>query len=369
MEAHLVASSVILDSLGEGVYVCDRDRRIVYWNKPAEQITGWSAKEVMGRRCLDNVLCHEDKDGRRLCGEEHCPLHRSMITGSSNAVPLIVFALGKSGNRIPMQVTVAPIYDAAGNVVGGVETFREMSTVLADLMRAKQIQSLSLEHDLPEDPRIRFTTSYSPHDIVGGDFYAICQLSADQYGILLADVMGHGVAAALYTMHLSSLWSRYRTHLINPAEFAARVNSELSRVVKDESFATALCGVINAATGEVRLASAGGPAAVIFRAEKAYEEIDVAGLPLGMLEDAEYEEAAAILQPNDTMLLLSDGALEIHDAAGRMLGSDGLIHILTALGYPHIPLPVKAVEDELLRYSNAIRLMDDVTLIEVRRTR
>ena len=65
----LELSNVILDSLSDGVYVCDRDRRIVYWSKSAEQITGWLAKDVIGRRCLDNVLCHEDKDGRRLCGE------------------------------------------------------------------------------------------------------------------------------------------------------------------------------------------------------------------------------------------------------------------------------------------------------------
>ena len=67
--------------------------------------------------------------------------------------------------------------------------------------------------DLPDDPRVCFSTYYVPHDIVGGDFYAIRQLDADHYGFLLADVMGHGVAAALHTMHLSSLWERH-CHLL-----------------------------------------------------------------------------------------------------------------------------------------------------------
>jgi phosphoserine phosphatase RsbU/P len=210
MKIELERSNVILDSLGDGVYVCDRERRIVYWSKSAERITGWRSEDVLGKRCLDNVLCHEDKDGRRLCGEEHCPLHRSMVTGTSSTCPLIVFAQGKDGMRIPMQVTVAPIHDDSGTVVGGVETFRDMSSVLSDLLRAKQIQTLSLEHDLPVDGRIQFTTSYTPHDIVGGDFYAIRQLNTDEYGIWLADVMGHGVAAALHTMHLSNLWIRHQ---------------------------------------------------------------------------------------------------------------------------------------------------------------
>lgn len=366
MNQQLAISSVILDSLGEGVYVCDRDRRIVYWNKSAEQITGWRAEDVVGKRCLDNVLCHEDKDGRRLCGEEHCPLHRSMITGESSTCPLIVFAQGKDGQRIPMQVTVSPIHDDSGAVVGGVETFRDMSDVLTDLMRAKRIQNLSLEHELPEDPRIRFTMSYAPHDFVGGDFYAIRQLSADQYGILLADVMGHGVAAALYTMHLSSLWSRHHAQLIYPAEFASTVNRELSRVVKDESFATAICGVVDARTGRVCLASAGGPPALVFRSDASCEVVEASGLPLGMLDDAKYDEVTVELYPGDAMLLVSDGALEIQNSQREMLGIDGLVQILKGHGYPRAALPVKEVEEDLLRYSNAIRLLDDVTLIEMR---
>jgi PAS domain S-box-containing protein len=362
----LELSNVILDSLGDGVYVCDRDRRIVYWSKSAEKITGWQAEDVLGRRCLDNVLCHEDKDGRRLCGEEHCPLHRSMITDTTSTCPLIVFAQGKNGERIPMQVSVAPIRDDSGAVIGGVETFRDMSTVLADLMRAKQIQSLSLEHDLPDDPRVKFTISYAPHDIVGGDFYAIRQLSADNYGILLADVMGHGVAAALHTMHLSSLWVRHHRELTNPAKFASSVNRELSRVVKDESFATAICGVLNVRSGELRLASAGGPPALVSRADGIFNQLDAPGLPLGMIEDTEFEEVSEHLEPGDGLLLVSDGAIEIHDRHGAMLGIDGFVQMLKAHGYPRTALPIKVIEDELLRYSNAIRLSDDVTLLELR---
>ena len=95
MENPLTAANTILDSLGDGVYVCDRDRRIVYWSKSAERITGWVPEDVIGRRCLDDVLCHTDKDNHQLCGEEFCPLHRSMVTGTTSNVPLIVFARGK----------------------------------------------------------------------------------------------------------------------------------------------------------------------------------------------------------------------------------------------------------------------------------
>jgi phosphoserine phosphatase RsbU/P len=362
----LTASSVILDSLSDGVYVCDKDRRIVFWSKAAARITGWESADVVGRRCLDDVLCHIDKDGHRLCGEEFCPLHRAMVTGTQSTVGLIVFAQGKEGNRIPMQVTVAPIRDPAGEIIGGVETFRDVSAVLADLERAKRIQALSLETDLPADPRVSFSTHYVPHDLVGGDFYAIKQLDGDHYGFLLADVMGHGVAAALHTMHLSSLWSRHCHLLAEPVAFAKTVNNELATVVKGESFATALCGVVDTGLRTLRLVSAGGPSGLAMRASGTIEELTSSGLPFGMLEDADYEEVKARFDKGDSLLFFSDGAAEVHNAEGELLGIPGLVRILQGLGYPACGLQMSSLEKQLLLYSNEIRLTDDLTFIEVR---
>jgi len=366
MDNLLTLSSLILDSLSDGVYVCDKDRRITYWSKSAERITGWESKDVVGRRCLDDVLCHIDKDNHQLCGEEFCPLHRSMVTGSTSTVPLIVFAKGKDGKRIPMQVSVSPIRSPNGEIIGGVETFRDMSAVLADLERAKRIQTLSLEQDLPEDSRLRFSTFYTPHDIVGGDFYAIRQLDSDQYGFLLADVMGHGVAAALHTMHLSSLWGRFHHLLKSPADFAATLNNELGKVVKGESFATAICGVVNAEQRTLRFAAAGGPPVLVVRSSGTFEELESSGLPFGMMEDAVYDEVTAQIAAGDGLLLFSDGAVEIHNAKDEMLGVDGLVHILKNHGYPESGFRMNAVEEDLLKFSNAIRLDDDLTFIEAR---
>ncbi len=359
----LTASNVILDSLSNGVYVCDRDRTIVFWSKAAERITGWQSADVLGRRCLDNVLCHVDKDGHRLCGEEFCPLHRAMVTGAQSTVGIIVFAQSKDGRRIPMQVSVAPIRNARGDIIGGVETFADMSA-LGDMERARRIQSLSLETDLPDDPRVRFSTYYVPHDLVGGDYYAIRPLDGDRYGFLLADVMGHGVAAALHTMHLSSLWDRHARLLAEPVAFAETVNNDLARVVKGESFATALCGVLDAARRTLRFVSAGGPPGLRVHPNGAMEELEASGFPLGMMEDAAYEEADARFEPGDSLLLFSDGAVEVANAREEMLGIPGLVRILQAAVYPARGLQMNAIEKELLLFSNHIRLSDDLTFIE-----
>jgi len=359
-------ANVIVDSLSDGLYVCDKDRRIVYWSKAAERITGWTPEDVIGHKCSDNILCHIDKDGRRLCGEDFCPLHRAMVTNKSNTCPIIVFGQTKAGDRVPMIVTVAPVHDEAGQVIGGVECFRDYSTPYNDLKLAQRIQSLALEKDLPQDSRIEFSTFYVPHDMVGGDYFSIRRLESDFYGFFLADVMGHGISAALHTMHLSSLWERHCHTLTRPAEFAQTMNRALCQVVKDESFATAICGVIDAANKTVRLASAGGPPAVWSRADGHSRQIASAGVPLGMFEFAEYVETEFHCTSGDHLLMFTDGAVEIYNANREMLDTAGLIDILNKLDYPRSPLQIETLQKELLNYSDGIRLEDDLTLLEVR---
>ena len=86
------------------------------------------------------------------------------------------------------------------------------------------------------------------------------QLDKDHYGFFMADVMGHGLAAALYTIHLGSLWDRYCHLLKTPSAFAGRIGNELNRIVKGgESFATGICGTVEVDRRIVVFAGAGNP--------------------------------------------------------------------------------------------------------------
>lgn len=361
-------ADVIVDSLNDGLYVCDKERRILYWSKSAERITDWTSEEVIGHRCMDMLLCHVDKDGHQLCSEALCPLHRSMATDTASTCPIIVFGQTKSGKRVPMVVSVAPVHDANGQVVGGVEVFHDFSDTYLDLERAKRIQLLSLENNLPDDSRVGFASFYEPHDMIGGDYLSIRQLDADRYGFFMADLMGHGVSAALYTMHLSSLWERHCHMLAQPVEFAKAINRELCKIVKDESFATAICGVIDAANKTMRFASAGSPPVMLFHADGRCELLEAPGLPFGMFEDADYDDRECACASGDHLLMFTDGAIEVHNPAGEMLKTEGLVGILTGLGYPKADIQIESLQAELLNYSNGIRLDDDLTLLEVKFT-
>jgi serine phosphatase RsbU (regulator of sigma subunit) len=226
---------------------------------------------------------------------------------------------------------------------------------------------LSIQCDLPVDERIRFTARYVPNDIIGGDYYAIARLDEDRYGFLLADVMGHGVPAALYTMCLSSLWSSLQQLLIHPREFAQAVNQRLHAMVeKDEAFAAALCGLFDLKSGQLRMVGAGGPPPLVIRASGLWESPDVRGLYFGVAPEADYQETTLPLEQGDCVLFFSDGAIEIAEPRGNCLGIEGLKRILRDLGYPASDPSFEAIETKMLAASNCIRFDDDVTFIEAR---
>lgn len=362
------ASQAVLDSVSDGLYVTDMSREIIYWNEAGERITGWSAADIIGKHCYDDVLCHVDKDGHRLCGEEYCPLHRAIVTGQSSSVPFVVFARHKDKReRVPLRVSVAPVRDKSGQVIGGVETFRDASHEVRDIDRAKAIQSLSLQRELPQDPRVSFRVQYIPHDVIGGDYYAVAPLDEDRFGFLLADVTGHGVPAALYTMFLRSLWESTHELLAEPSAFARSMNEHLCHLIREaEPFAAGVCGVLDVKNKTLRLVGAGNPSPFLIRANGQWQRLDAAGFPFGMLGEADYEEYVVEVGSGDCLLFYSDGAVEIATPAGRLLGVEGLEGVLKGLGYPKADVELAAIEQELLARSNCIRLEDDLTLVEIR---
>ena len=143
----------ILDSIHDGVYLVDPDRRITYWNRGAERITGYGADEAVGRRCQDNFLVHVDADGASLC-RDGCPLAWTMGDGRPREAE--VFLQHKDGHRVPVSVRASPIRDAAGRVEGAVEIFSDNSRVAAAADLVEELRGLALLDPLTEVGNRRF---------------------------------------------------------------------------------------------------------------------------------------------------------------------------------------------------------------------
>jgi PAS domain S-box-containing protein len=367
LDPHSLDSLSVLNSLADGVYITDLSRRIVFWNRAAERITGWTSSKVLGRSCRDNLLVHVDKDGHPLCGEEYCPLHRAIVTATPSAKPLLVFARAENGQRLPVEVSVAPLRDIDGRVIGGIEVFRNATDLMADLWRARVIQQGILGLKPPTEPRLQISVRYAPEEVVGGDFYHVEALDADRYAIMLADVMGHGVAAALYCMQLRAMWNDLRQDLPHPATFLARLNARLHALTRDQGyFATAVCMVVNARTGELRYVRAGGPSPLLLRSDRTFRWLDAHSVAIGLTPDAAFREKEDQIQPGDSLLFFTDGAVEVLNSEQVELGERGLANIALATIQPDGTLDLGEIEQALIRFSGRIRLEDDLTLLALR---
>ena len=105
----------LIDNLYDGVYFVDRDRRITYWNKGAERITGFNAERMLGHFCHDNLLNHVTENGVQLCFNG-CPLHATMADGRSRQAE--IYLHHSDGQRIPVLVRTVPIRDENGEITG-----------------------------------------------------------------------------------------------------------------------------------------------------------------------------------------------------------------------------------------------------------
>lgn len=136
----------ITDNSHNGVCVLDLDRTIVYWNHGAERISGYTAAEVLGRRCYDNLLVHVDSEGRAMCGDGSCLTARSMR--QDEPCEMEVYLLHREGYRVPVVSRTKPVKDTNGVITGAVEIFNENSRELAALERIKDLERLSLLDEL-----------------------------------------------------------------------------------------------------------------------------------------------------------------------------------------------------------------------------
>jgi hypothetical protein len=193
---------------------------------------------------------------------------------------------------------------------------REQARSAAELDAAREIQQRLVPAALPIVPGFSIEAAYVPAEEVGGDFYQVLSQPDCSTLIVVGDVSGKGLKAAMTGALAIGALRTLSTECFPPAVFLARLNQQL--VYSQESgFVTCICARIRA-DGEVTVANAGHLAPYRNGAEVEIES----GLPLGILSGAEYEESTLHLNPEDRLTFLSDGVLEARNAGGELFGFD-----------------------------------------------
>jgi PAS domain S-box-containing protein len=336
-----------LEKLDVGAYLVDEARTIHYWNKAAEEITGYTKEDVVGRSCRDNILVHIDATGMLICPTELCPLIRSMKSKKTNFVPFAVYARHKTkGKRIPLNVFAFPI-DIEGLPYSGIEFF-QYARDADDLIRAMNIQTGFLPKELPEKVEV----FYHPSAFLSGDmlFY-----EDDYFGVL--DVSGHGVSAALISTSLRLIIKDLIKERVSLDHFGEAIESRYNAFKTTDVHFT---GIFGKRTDKgVALISFGHPRPVFIKANGEISEVPVQNDTLLGYNFPHFSKAEAFsLEKGDSILIFTDGLTEIRTQSG-MLETSGLIKILNETKNLQ-GIFLKASELSIESYQN-----DDISMMKI----
>lgn len=228
----------------------------------------------------------------------------------------------------------------------------EKQRITTELTLARRIQEAMLPHQFPPFPErkeFELYASMTPAKAVGGDFYDFFLIDEDHLGLVMADVSGKGIPAALFMMICKTILQSCAMLGQSPAEILTKTNEALCSNNQVDMFVTVWTGILEISTGRLRAANAGHEYPALKRAGGNFELYKRKhGLAVAAMEGASYREYELQLSPGDALFVYTDGVPEAIDAQEQAFGTERLLHALN--------LDPAAGPEELLR--NVRREMD-----------
>lgn len=238
--------------------------------------------------------------------------------------------------------------------------------ITEELEQARKIQLALLPQTLPVLPQGRFAIKYEPMEQIGGDFYDIFQFDEHQTGMLLADVSGHGIPAALISFMVSSLFKSIAPRNPDVEKTICQVNNALLGKMPDEKFATIFYCIYNAQSQTLTYSSMGHPPGYLIRPQtQEVLPLKSEGMLLGIfpIEEGQYPAKSLKLLPGDKIFLHTDGLVEVFNSAGQIFGQTQLQKFLQAHRNLTILELIETAHAGALEYSEAADFEDDMTLL------
>ncbi len=255
---------------------------------------------------------------------------------------------------------------ATQNLVLAQEVKQAYEVVDRELQRVANIQRSLLPRKMPRIRGLDLAASYQTSQWAGGDYYDFFPLAEGRWGLLIADVSGHGTPAAVLMAVLHSLAHTHPGEPDPPDRLLSYVNGQLAKwyTAENEAFVTAFYGIFDPARRELIYASAGHNPPRLKRCEDgSILALDAAGdLPLGVMPNLEYKQAKLTLRPGDQIVFYTDGITEATDSTGQMFGPERLDEALTNCHLDAQGL-IDAVLGALEQFTEGRPASDDRTLV------
>ena len=212
----------------------------------------------------------------------------------------------------------------------------EKERITNELSMAKQIQESVLPNTFPAFPDrtdIDVYATMEPARDVGGDFYDFFLIDEDHLCMVMADVSGKGIPAALFMMVSKSILKNSAMLGISPAEILTKVNQTICSNNSMDMFVTVWLGILDLTNGRLVASNAGHEYPVLRKAGQPFEFVkDRHGLVIGAMEESRYSEYELTLEPGDALFLYTDGLAEATNAEEELFGADRIIEALSDMG-------------------------------------
>lgn len=261
---------------------------------------------------------------------------------------------------------VAPALRVAQLVQEQQEAAVARERIAQELRLARTVQQTLLPQTLPALDGWALAAHFEPAHEVSGDFYDLLLLDERHLALVIGDVVGKGMPAALLMASARSLIRTIARQKQAPGIVLHEVNEVLNQDMPAGMFVTCLYGVLDLETGIFRFANSGhnlpyrrGPGAA--------QALYARGMPLGLMPCQDYDESEATLAPGEALLFYSDGIIETHNASRAMYGSQRLARVISDYGGPGVGL-AQAVLEDVRGYTGAEHEQeDDITVLVVAR--
>lgn len=361
-------SIVITNTLGQ----------IEYVNPKFERVTGYRAQEVLGQnpRVLKSGETPSDAyrnlwssifEGKEWHGEFHNRKKNGELYWEYASISPIVdddsrilyFLAVKEDitERKLMEQSLREAYDLISD---------QQSHMREELEQARETQKSLMPTVLPQIPGLMIDVRYIPMERIGGDFYDIFSLDEHRYGIVVADVTGHGVSAALISFMVSGIFGdSIRNHHDTKTTMTA-LNELLHARIQEGKFASMFYAIYDCRDKTLQYTNAGHPAALLYRIDtEEFISLTNKGLFAGLFPNGlvDYTQETVHLQPGDRILLYTDAIYEVCNDDEEQFGTERLMQTLQNNGFHPINVILDRIEQASQEFSGKSEFDDDMTMI------
>jgi len=245
------------------------------------------------------------------------------------------------------------------------EIARQEKRLERDLSLARELQFRLLPHALPKLPNLEVAAKFAPARAIGGDLYDFVSYSLDQMGMVIGDVSGKGAPAAIYAALVSGILRSHSPIEPGPAEMLRAVNFSLGERRIDGQFVSLIYAVWDDRNRSLKIANSGLPRPLYCHDGK-IEVIEATGLPLGLFDDAEYDEFTFKAKPGDMFVFFSDGIMDARNRAGDMFGRHRTEAIIAGCVNVSADCVVKSLFKAVTEHAAGEEAFDDETVVAIR---